>query len=119
MVAQSMSGDANKGDNEVEDLDRGDDGPHGASLPSGVQGARRTSRSSSSREKNRCRGLLAGTSEQEQWASQQPECKILSECACGDLTYNLGLSVRLRQAKDPIVACFDVLRACFGCSEPC
>ena len=69
MVAQSMSGDANKGDNEVEDLDRGDDGPHGASLPSRVQGARWTSRSGSSREKNRCRGLLAGTSEQEQWAT--------------------------------------------------
>ena len=39
MVAQSMSGDANKGDNEVEDLDRGDDRPHGASLPR-VQGPR-------------------------------------------------------------------------------
>ena len=76
MVAQSMSGDANKGDNEVEDLDGGDDRPHGASLPSRVQGprsrvqgARWTSRSGSSREKNRGRGLLARTSEQEQWAT--------------------------------------------------
>ena len=62
MVAQAMGGDTDDGDDEVEELDRGDDRPDSTffTLPAGW-----TAWSSSSGKQDSCRGLLAGTAEQE------------------------------------------------------
>ena len=62
MVTQAMGRDAANGDDEVEELDRGDDRPDSTffTLPAGW-----TAWSSSPGKQDSCRRLLAGTAEQE------------------------------------------------------
>ena len=61
MVTQAMGRDAANGDDEVEELDRGDDRPDSTffTLPAGW-----TAWSSSPGKQDSCRRLLAGTTEQ-------------------------------------------------------